>query len=142
MHNDRIPEPNVLTRRPAARSTGVVIRYRRVRLNKSNNNNNHAALAELFQSSTLHELRQLGPYSNTDTPDTANQLDAEEGAAKVAYTMTNTQPSCSGGRESDRIPNTFNETMDIPQVAGCKEASDKEIESLETHGIFELGSIN
>ena len=32
-------------------------------------NNNHAALAERFQPSTLHKLRQLGLYTNTDTLD-------------------------------------------------------------------------
>ena len=47
-----------------------------------------------------------------DTPDTAHQLDAEVVVAEVAYTMTNTQPSCSGGGESDRTLNTFKEAMD------------------------------
>ena len=67
------------------------------------NNNNHAALVQCFQPSTLHKLRQLGPYTNTDTPDTAHQLDAEAVPAEVAYIRTNTQPSCSGGGESDRV---------------------------------------
>ena len=75
------------------------------------NNNNHAALAERFQPSTLHKLRQLGRYTNTDTPDTAHQLDAEEVPAEVDYTRTDTQPSCSDGGESDRVPNIFNEGM-------------------------------
>ena len=30
-------------------------------------NNNHTALAERFQPSKLHKLRQLGLYTNTDT---------------------------------------------------------------------------
>ena len=76
-----------------------------------NNNNNRAALAERFQPSTLHKLRQLGSYTNADTPDTAHQLDAEAVPAEVAYTRTNTQPSCSGGEESDRVPNIFKEGM-------------------------------
>ena len=75
------------------------------------NNNNHAALAERFQPSTLHKVRQLGRYTNTDTPDTAYQLDAEAVPAEVAHTRTNTQPSCSGGGESDRVPNIFKEGM-------------------------------
>ena len=75
------------------------------------NNNNHAALAERFQPSTLHKVRQLGRYTNTDTPDTAHQLDTEAVPAKVAHTRTNTQPSCSGGGESDRISNIFKEGM-------------------------------
>ena len=60
------------------------------------NNNNHAALAERFQPSTLHKLRQLGRCTNTDTTDTAYQLDAEAVPAEVAYTRSNTEPSCSG----------------------------------------------
>ena len=75
------------------------------------NNNNHAALAERLQPSTLHNLRQLGRYTNTDTPDTAHQLDAEAVPAEVAYTRTNTQPSCSGGGRSDGVPNIFKEGM-------------------------------
>ena len=37
-------------------------------------NNNHAALVERFQPSALHERRQLGLYTNTDTPDTAHLM--------------------------------------------------------------------
>ena len=96
MRNSRVHGPNVVTRRATAELTGAATRYEGVRPNKNNNdnkninNNNHAALAELFQPSTLHKLRQLGLYTNTDTPDTAHQLDAEAVAAEVAYTMTNT----------------------------------------------------
>ena len=75
------------------------------------NNNNHAALMERFQPSTLHKVRQLGRYTYTDTPDTAHQLDAKAGPAEVAHTRTNTQPSCSGEGESERVPNTFKEGM-------------------------------
>ena len=75
------------------------------------NSNNHAALVERFQPSTLHKVRQLGRYTNTNTPDTAHQLDAEEVPAEVAHTRTNTPPSCSGGGESDRVPNIFKEVM-------------------------------
>ena len=49
-----------------------------------------------------------------DTPEAAHQLDAEVVVAEVSYTMTNTQPSCSGGGESGRILNTFKEAMDLP----------------------------
>ena len=66
-------------------------------------NNNHAALTERFQPSTLHNVRQLGRYTNTDTPDTAHQLDAEAVPAEVAYTRSNTQSSCSGREELDRV---------------------------------------
>ena len=67
------------------------------------NYNNHAALAERFQPSTLHKLRQLRCCTNTDTPDTAYQLDAKSVPAEVAYTRSNTQPSCSGVGKSDCV---------------------------------------
>ena len=72
------------------------------------------ALGALFQPSTLHELGQLGLFPKMDAPDTANQLDAEVVVADVAYTMTNTQPSCSGGGESDGILNILKEAIDLP----------------------------
>ena len=55
--------------------------------------------------------------------------------------MTNTQPSCSRGGESDRILNTFKEAMDLPQAARLKEALDKDIASLENHVAFGLVQI-
>ena len=118
----------------------MVTRYRGVRPN-NNNNNNHATLEERFQSSTLHKLRQLGLYTNTGTPDTAHQLHAEVVVAGVAYTMTSTEPSCSGEGESDSLPNTVEEAMGLPQDARWKTASDKDIASLEKHGVFNLVSI-
>ena len=92
MRDNTIYQPNVVTRRAAAEVTGAVTRHRGVRPNI--NNNNHAALAERFQASTLHKLRRRDIYTNTDTSDTAHQLDAEAVPAEVAYTRTNTQPSC------------------------------------------------
>ena len=120
MRSNMIHRASVVTLRAVTELTGAVTRYRGVRQNKKNdddiNNNNHAALVELFQPSTLHKLRQLGLYTNTEA-DTAHQLDAEAVTAEVAYTMTNTQPSCSGGGESDRVPNTFKEAMGLPEAA-------------------------
>ena len=136
MRDNRIHRPNVVTRPAAAEVTGAVTRYRGVHPNI--NNNNHAALAECFQPSTPHKLGRLDIYTNTDTPDTAHQLDAEAVPAEVAYTRTNTQPSCSGGGESDRVPNTFMEAVGLPEAAHWKTASDKEIESLEKHGVYNL----
>ena len=65
IRNNRIHRPNVVTRRTATELTGAVTRYRGGRPSS----NNHAALAEYFQPSTLHKLRQPGLYTNTDTPD-------------------------------------------------------------------------
>ena len=76
IRNNRVHQPNVVTRRAAAELTGAVTRYKGVCPNKNNNddddninNNNHAVLAQRFQPSTLHKLRQLGIYTITDTPD-------------------------------------------------------------------------
>ena len=76
IRNNRIHRPSVVTRRAVAELTGAVTRYKGVRPDKNNNddadninNNNHVALAERFQPSTLHKLRQLGIYTITDTPD-------------------------------------------------------------------------
>ena len=54
MRDNRIHRPKVVTRCAAAEVTGAVSRYRGVHPNI--NNNNHAALAERFQPSTLHKL--------------------------------------------------------------------------------------
>ena len=134
--NNRILRPNVVTRRVSMERTGVVPHQRGVRPN--NNNNSQVALEALFQPNTLHELWQLGLCTKMNTPDTEHQLDAEVVVAEVAYTMTNTQPSCSGGGESDRILNTFKEAMDLLQAARLKEALDKDIASLENHVAFGL----
>ena len=128
--------PYVVTRRAAAEVTGAVTRYRGVHPNI--NTNNHAALAERFQPSTLHKLRRRDIYTNTDTLDTAHQLDAEAVPAEVAYIRTNTQPSCSRGGISDRVPNNFKEAVGLPQAVHWKTSLDKEIESLEKHGVFKL----
>ena len=79
MRNNIIPRPIIVKRRVAVEPIGAVTRYRGVRPNNNNNNNNNddATLAEFFQMSTLHKLRQLGLYTNTDTPDTAHKLDAK-----------------------------------------------------------------
>ena len=46
--------------------------------------------------------------------------------------------SCLRGGEKKRIPNTFKEAMSLPKAAYWKEAADKEIQSLEKHGVYEL----
>ena len=80
-------------------------------------------------------------YTNKDTPDTAHQFDAEAVVAEVTYTMTNTQPSCSGGGKSNRVPNTFKEAIGLAQAACWTTVSDKEIASLEKHGVFPIVSV-
>ena len=54
---------------------GTTIRNNRL-LDPTSSCCRHAAPAERFQSSTLHELRQLRLYTNTDTPDIVHQLSA------------------------------------------------------------------
>ena len=137
MRNNMLLRPNVVTRCAASQPTGTANCYREVRPN-NNNNNNYAALVGRFQPSTLNKLRKLGFYTNMDTLDTAYHLDAKTVAAKVAYTTNSTHPSYPGGGESYRVPNTLKEAMVLPQTAGWKAASDKEIASLEKHGVFNL----
>ena len=74
-----------------------------------------------------------------NNPDTAHQLDAEAVAAEVVYTMTNTQPSCSGRGESDRIPNTFREAMVLPQVPSWKAVLTMKGAVLYSNVMLELG---
>ena len=144
MRNNRIPWPNVVTRCAATKLTGAVNCFKGVRPNDNNNddnnisNNSHAALVERFQLSTRHKLRQLGLYTNTDTPDTAHQLHVEAVGAEVTYTMTETQPSYSGGGKSNRVSNTFKKAMGLPQGAHWRAEPDKEIASLEKHGVCKL----
>ena len=52
--------------------------------------------------------------------------------------MTNMQPSCSGGGETNRIANIFKSAKGLPQAARWKALSVKEIVSLEIYGIFKL----
>ena len=59
-------------------------------------------------------------------------------SAEYAYAATNLQGSCLRGGEKERIPNTFKEAMSLPKAAYWKEAADKEIQSLEKHGVYEL----
>ena len=92
MRNNMTPRPSVGTRRAAPEPTGVVTCYRGVRPNNNPNNSNnniHATLAEYFQPSSLHKLRQLDLYIKTDKPDSGHQLHAGA-VAEVAYTKTST----------------------------------------------------
>ena len=79
IRNNRVHRLNVVTQRAAAELTDAVTRYKGVRPNKNNNDdddninsNNHAVLAECFQPSTLHKLRQLGFYAKKVMPDDNN----------------------------------------------------------------------
>ena len=156
MLDNRVHRTNVVTRRAAAELTGAATRHRGVRSNKNNNdddnniinnihaaqaerfqpstlhklrqlglytntdtpddnsinNNNHAALAKRFQPSMLHKVRQLGRYTNMGTPDTAHQLDTETVPVEIAYTRTNTQPSCSGGGRIGPCPEHLQQDHD------------------------------
>ena len=85
MRDYRIYRPNVVMRRVAAELTDAVTRYRGVRPNKNTNNddtinnNNHATLAERFQQSTLHKLRQLGLYANAGRQQHQQQQSRDSG---------------------------------------------------------------
>ena len=86
---------------------------------------------QLHGSEYAAQVATTRSYTNTNAPDIEHQLDAEAVAAEVTYTITNTQPSCSGGGEGGCIPNTFKEATGFPQAARWKAASDEEIASLQ-----------
>ena len=96
------------------------------------------AIAKLFGSDTLSHLCKLGPFS-TEALDIAHQMYYRGTlSAEYAHAATNLQESCLRGGEKERIPNTFKEAMSLPKAAYWKEAADKEIQSLEKHGVYEL----
>ena len=104
--------------------------------NQRNSNNTFVAIAKLFGSDTLSHLCKLGPFS-TEALDIAHQMYYRGTlSAEYAYAATNLQESCLRGGEKERIPNTFKEAMSLPKAG--KEAADKEIQSLEKHGVYEL----
>ena len=106
--------------------------------NQRNSNNTFVAIAKLFGSDTLSHLCKLGPFS-TEALDIAHQMYYRGTlSAEYAYAATNLQESCLRGGEKERIPNTFKEAMSLPKAAYWKEAADKEIQSLEKHGVYEL----
>ena len=106
--------------------------------NQRNSNNTFEAIAKLFGSDTLSHLCKLGPFS-TEALDIAHQMYYRGTlSAEYAYAATNLQESCLRGGEKERIPNTFKKAMSLPKAAYWKEAADKEIQSLEKHGVYEL----
>ena len=52
--------------------------------------------------------------------------------------MTNTQSSCSGEKQTGRIPNAFKGTIGLPQAAPWRATSDKDIASLKKRSVVEL----
>ena len=110
--------------------------------NQINSNNTFVAIAKLFGPDTLSHLCKLGPFS-TEALDIAHQMYYRGTlSAEYAYAATNLQESCLRGGEKERIPNTFQEAMSLPKAAYWKEAADKEIQSLEKHGVYELVPIS
>ena len=106
--------------------------------NQRNSNNTFVAIAKLFGSDTLSHLCKLGPFS-TEALDIAHQMYYRGTlSAEYAYAATNLQESCLRGGENKRIPNTFKEAISLPKAVYWKEAADKEIQSLEKHGVYEL----
>ena len=84
----------------------------------------------------MHKLGSpnLGSHANLDI---AHQLD-DTFITGNAYAATNTQISFSSGEKNNKIPNTFKQTLSLPQAARRKAASDREVASLEKRGVYEL----
>ena len=101
-------------------------------------NNNRATLKELFEAGTLQRLSELELGLPCYTEDIAHQAESPSFNVEYAYVATNALGSVSLGGNKEQIPNTFKEAMTPPQAARWKVASDKEIASLEKHGMYEL----
>ena len=82
MRKNRTPRPKVVTRGAAIEPIGAVTHYRDVRPNS--NKNNHVALAEPFQPSTLGCDNWVCFCTNTDMSDTAHQLGVKAVAGEAA----------------------------------------------------------
>ena len=97
--------------------------------------NNKTTLAELSEAGTLQRLRELelGPLCYTE-------VIAENASFNIEYAngAPNALGSFSGGENKEQVPNAFKEAMTLPQAARWKVPSDKEIASLEKHGVYEL----
>ena len=61
--------------------------------------------------------------------------------AEHSYAATNVQLKSSEGEKVLIIPNTFKEAMALPEAARWKVASDKEMESLRAHKVYDLEPI-
>ena len=70
--------------------------------------------------------------------DIAHQAENARFIVECAYVATNALGSFSGAEGKKQIPNTFMGAMTLPQAARWKVASDKEIASLEKHGVYKL----
>ena len=101
-------------------------------------NNNRATLTDLFEAGTLQRLSELELGPPTYTENIAHQAENASFNVKYAYVATKAIGSFSGGENKEQIPNIFKEAMSLPQAARWKVDSDKEITSLEKHGVYEL----
>ena len=104
-------------------------------------NNDRATLAELFEAGTRQRLRELELVPPCYTENIAHKAENVSFDVAYAYVATNALGSFSGGENKEKLRNIFKEAMTLPQAARWKVASDKEITSLEKHGVYELVSI-
>ena len=101
-------------------------------------NNNRATLAELFEAGTLQRLSGPELEPSCYTEDIAHQAENASLNVEHPYIATNVLRSFLGEDNKRQVPNTFKEAMALPQAARWKAASEKEITSLEKHGVYEL----
>ena len=110
--------------------------------NQGNSRNTSVAIAKLFRPDPLSHCNELGLFSS-EAHDIAHQLDyLGMFSAEYTYATTNLQESCLRGEEKKRIFSTSKEAMSLPKATHWKEVIEKEILSLEKHGIYELVSLS
>ena len=95
-------------------------------------------MAELFEAGTLQRLSELELGPPCYTEDIAHLTEKASFDVEYAYVATNALGNFSGREDKEHIPNTFKEVITLPQAARWKVASDKDIVSLEKHGVYEL----
>ena len=91
---------------------------------------------EIFEAGTPERLSELELGPPCYTENIAHQAETASFNVEHAYIATNALGIFSGGENKEQIPNTLKEEMTPPQAARWKVASDKEIASLEKHGVY------
>lgn len=87
---------------------------------------------------TIRELKKLALFTQGNFQDVAHR-DGLHNLVEYAYTATNTQlRSSSEGEQTRVIPNTFKEAMGLPEAQQWKDASEKEIKSLQDLNVYKL----
>ena len=91
----------------------------------------------MLSDNILRGMQNFALYTKEAMPDMAHYMEMLT-YAEYAYATTNVQlKSRSEGKKIIVLPNTFKEAMSLSEAALWKAASDKKIESLEQHHVYD-----